>query len=728
MNEPAAYQLMQRYELLSNTSGFNELVESLRMPNSTLEDIVRVAGSIGSAGSAVVPVMLRNITADENNGQSYVQFPFLQGDTVLKYSRKLISYLKAQALAKNETLTISKNEENIRKSAATLGLEVIYFWPESEQDYSKRNLPPVELQAAEALLIDKGTGQEKEEHVEEEIPIDLALPEHINGGIDLQGHQDYVLKEYHERFGHLNDVKAAMLLYLWQFSLIRRKPPVLDEVAVMLAIGEMYIDLLTKKFELSLTEKAALYQVMKYKNECTQSKRSPLYDLDLLKNLYLAQDSKQFAGEVGMQISSLIYQRLDLKSQAQENVRTLVVSIDSYRRQEYFEMLARLAKYDSAHKLSYAINEYSSHLSQASDTDWMGRSSRKLQDLEKTSPEKKRKGKKNGGKKTIEEEKPEVDLSLDEVLKCSVDNFGLYLQEISRFPLLTIEQECAYSLFSMHREELQKRITENPRIKIFGNSGKVVYEPQLELILNQSLHYYPDLLTLSNLRLVIYIAKKYIGRGVLMPDLVQEGNLGLIKSVKKYSYLRGTRFSTYATWGIRQYVQRAVADQGRTIRVPVYRCDQINRFYKQAEDLEQKIGRTPTDADIEMYLGYTEKQIERFRRNSQLPASLEEEVGEDGDAEIQDFVEDEKAEQPIDAVTRLGLEETMRFVLDSLPDKERQVLWYRFGFEDGRSYTFEEVGEFLGLTGARIRQIERKALRQLMHPSRSRILREYLVD
>ena len=311
-------------------------------------------------------------------------------------------------------------------------------------------------------------------------------------------------------------------------------------------------------------------------------------------------------------------------------------------------------------------------------------------------------------------EQADIDLSAIDV----DDSISLYLKEIGRIPLLTAEQEVS----------LAKRMEagRNARRRI-GQDGQLSLEERVRLnAIVRDGNAAKEHLIKANSRLVVSVAKKYVGRGVPFLDLIQEGNIGLIRAVKKFDYRRGYKFSTYATWWIRQAVTRAIADQGRTIRVPVHMYEQINRLARVSRQLVQELGRDPTVEEIAHELGVNPKKVERIIKVSQRPLSLEMPVGEEDDSFLGDFIEDSEAPSPTDQASQQLLREQIDDIFASLTPREVRILQLRFGLVDGYSYTLEEVGKKFGVTRERIRQIEAQALGRLRHPSRSRKLRDFL--
>ena len=276
------------------------------------------------------------------------------------------------------------------------------------------------------------------------------------------------------------------------------------------------------------------------------------------------------------------------------------------------------------------------------------------------------------------------DIGLDDPVK-------MYLKDIGRVPLLSAEEEV----------DLAKRMQEEDE-----SAKKRLCE--------------------ANLRLVVSIAKRYVGRGMLFLDLIQEGNMGLMKAVEKFDYQKGFKFSTYATWWIRQSITRAIADQARTIRIPVHMVETINKLTRVQRVLLQELGREPTPAEIAEKMGVTEDRVREIQKIAQDPVSLETPIGEEEDSHLGDFIEDEKTATPSDSVATTMLKEQLLNVLDTLTPREEKVIRLRYGIDDGKPRTLEEVGREFNVTRERIRQIEAKALRKLRHPSRSKKLKDFL--
>ena len=297
----------------------------------------------------------------------------------------------------------------------------------------------------------------------------------------------------------------------------------------------------------------------------------------------------------------------------------------------------------------------------------------------------------------IEDLKEVEDLKLDEITDTSFEGISvddpvrMYLREIGKIPLLSYEKEL----------ELAKRILDNDE------------EAKQEL-------------AEANLRLVVSIAKKYVGRGMLFLDLIQEGNMGLIKAVEKFDYTKGFKFSTYATWWIRQAITRAIADQARTIRIPVHMVETINRLIRTSRHLLQQLGREPTPEEIAQEMDLPVEKVMEIQKIAQDPVSLETPIGEEDDSHLGDFIQDEDSPAPHDAASYTLLREQLEEVMNTLTPREAKVLKLRFGLEDGKARTLEEVGKEFDVTRERIRQIEAKALRKLRHPSRSKKLRDYM--
>jgi len=302
----------------------------------------------------------------------------------------------------------------------------------------------------------------------------------------------------------------------------------------------------------------------------------------------------------------------------------------------------------------------------------------------------------------------------------SDDTIGLYLKEMSRVPLLKINEEL----------DIARRIEAGRASKkeLDRSNGGCPAERKLALqnLVEDGILAREHLIK-ANTRLVVSVAKRYIGRGVPFLDLIQEGNLGLMKAVEKFDYHRGFRFSTYATWWIRQTITRSIADQGRTIRVPVHMVDRIRQLYKITHEMEQILGRVPNSSELADKLDLPVEKIEWMLQVSWLPLSLESPINDDEeDSELGQFVEDQFTPTPMESTYSKLLREKIEEVLESLPPREARILRLRFGLENGHNYTLEEVGAKFGLTRERIRQIESKALRRLRHPRRARQLREYL--
>jgi RNA polymerase primary sigma factor len=308
----------------------------------------------------------------------------------------------------------------------------------------------------------------------------------------------------------------------------------------------------------------------------------------------------------------------------------------------------------------------------------------------------------------------EDDYDLSEL--SSSDTVGLYLKEMARVPLLSTEEEINLAMRLEAGLDAEKRLCKNP-----NHTRALEWKMLVQDGINAREH-----LIKANTRLVVSIAKKYMSRGVPFLDLIQEGNLGLMKAVEKFDYRRGYRFSTYATWWIRQTITRAIADQGRTIRVPVHMSDRIRRLYRVVRELEQELSRKPTLEEIAAVMEVEPRKVQWMLRVSWQPLSLEHPVGEDEDSELGNFIENDSTPTPSQSAYDRLLQEKIEELLTTLTPREARILRLRFGLQNGRSYTLEEVGKKFGLTRERIRQIEGRALRRLRHPRRSRQLRDYL--
>lgn len=325
----------------------------------------------------------------------------------------------------------------------------------------------------------------------------------------------------------------------------------------------------------------------------------------------------------------------------------------------------------------------------------------------------------------LDEDYFEDDMNLDDddddedyeaLAMSSSDTVGLYLKEMARVPLLNTDEEIKLAMRLEAGNDASRKLRKTP-----SSSKALEWRLTVEDGLNAREH-----LIKANTRLVVSIAKKYMSRGVPFLDLIQEGNLGLMKAVEKFDYRRGFRFSTYATWWIRQTITRAIADQGRTIRVPVHMSDRIRRLYRVARQLEQEYGRKPSPDEIAQEMKVEPRKVQWMLRVSWQPLSLEHPVGDDEDSELGNFIENDSLPTPNQHTDDNLLRQRIEAVLGTLTPREARILRLRFGLQNGRCYTLEEVGQKFGLTRERIRQIEGRALRRLRHPRRSRQLRDYL--
>ena len=326
----------------------------------------------------------------------------------------------------------------------------------------------------------------------------------------------------------------------------------------------------------------------------------------------------------------------------------------------------------------------------------------------------------------IEVEK--IDLSVPDGVSIE-DPVRMYLKEIGKVPLLSAEEEIELA------KNMEAGAVAKEKITILKSREENATEEELAEIREEIKNLQKDLdagdeakkrLAEANLRLVVSIAKRYVGRGMLFLDLIQEGNLGLIKAVEKFDYRKGYKFSTYATWWIRQAITRAIADQARTIRIPVHMVETINKLIRVSRQLLQELGREPSPEEIAAEMNMPVERVREILKISQEPVSLETPIGEEEDSHLGDFIQDDNVPVPADAAAFTLLKEQLEEVLGTLTEREQKVLTLRFGLEDGRARTLEEVGKEFNVTRERIRQIEAKALRKLRHPSRSRKLKDYL--
>ena len=326
----------------------------------------------------------------------------------------------------------------------------------------------------------------------------------------------------------------------------------------------------------------------------------------------------------------------------------------------------------------------------------------------------------------LDKELEEIEVSKEELEDLSVpeginidDHVKMYLKEIGKVNLLTPEEELSLAKRMADGETAKEQLEE------IGEEIDEDTKKQIDLLIADGEKAKKSLAE-ANLRLVVSIAKRYVGRGMLFLDLIQEGNLGLIKAVDKFDYTKGYKFSTYATWWIRQAITRAIADQARTIRIPVHMVETINKLVRVSRQLVQELGREPTPEELAKELNMPVDKVREISKISQEPVSLETPIGEEEDSHLGDFIPDEVAPTPSEAASFVLLKEQLGAVLETLSEREAKVLRLRFGLDDGRARTLEEVGKEFDVTRERIRQIEAKALRKLRHPSRSKKLKDFL--
>ena len=326
----------------------------------------------------------------------------------------------------------------------------------------------------------------------------------------------------------------------------------------------------------------------------------------------------------------------------------------------------------------------------------------------------------------LDKELEEIEVSKEELEDLSVpeginidDHVKMYLKEIGKVNLLTPEEELSLAKRMADGEKAKEQLEE------IGEEIDEDTKKQIDLLIADGEKAKKSLAE-ANLRLVVSIAKRYVGRGMLFLDLIQEGNLGLIKAVDKFDYTKGYKFSTYATWWIRQAITRAIADQARTIRIPVHMVETINKLVRVSRQLVQELGREPTPEELAKELNMPVDKVREISKISQEPVSLETPIGEEEDSHLGDFIPDEDAPAPSEAASFVLLKEQLGAVLETVSEREAKVLRLRFGLDDGRARTLEEVGKEFDVTRERIRQIEAKALRKLRHPSRSKKLKDFL--
>ena len=326
-------------------------------------------------------------------------------------------------------------------------------------------------------------------------------------------------------------------------------------------------------------------------------------------------------------------------------------------------------------------------------------------------------------------EDEDIDLDAVDLLEGigTEDPVRMYLKEIGKVPLLSPDEEIDLAQAMGAGNEADRKLAEIDRLR---KEGQEIPYSQEEIAAWKSAHAKGETakqkLAEANLRLVVSIAKRYVGRGMLFLDLIQEGNLGLIKAVEKFDYTKGYKFSTYATWWIRQAITRAIADQARTIRIPVHMVETINKVIRVSRQLLQELGHDPSPNEISAEMGMPVEKVREILKIAQEPVSLETPIGEEEDSHLGDFIPDEGASEPSEAASFTLLKEQLMDVLSTLTPREEKVLKLRFGIEDGRTRTLEEVGKEFNVTRERIRQIEAKALRKLRHPSRSKKLKDFL--